>query len=75
METGAERAVEAGMSYMDLFMPSAAVRDGMGRLMKGRRERFQECGARGVAIVAMKPYAAGWALKPDNPAGAAVFGS
>jgi predicted aldo/keto reductase-like oxidoreductase len=40
--------------------------------LRARRELFQECRARGVAIVAMKPYAAGWALKADNPAGAAL---
>jgi predicted aldo/keto reductase-like oxidoreductase len=51
-----ERALEAGMSYMDLFMPSAAVRDNMGKLMKGRRERFQVQGHVGACLDADGQY-------------------
>jgi predicted aldo/keto reductase-like oxidoreductase len=32
-----------------------------------KRELYAECARRGVAIVAMKPFAAGWLLKKDNP--------
>jgi uncharacterized protein len=35
-----EVALEAGVQYMDLFMPTANIRDHFGRLMKGRREQF-----------------------------------
>lgn len=45
-----DRALEGGMSYVDLFMPSAAVRDNMGKLMKGRRERFQVQGHIGACL-------------------------
>ena len=33
----------------------------------GRREVYHACAARGVGIVAMKPYAAGWLFQKDNP--------
>jgi len=52
--------------------PYEGVTDKAALELRARRELFQECRARGVAIVAMKPFAAGWALKPDNPAGAAL---
>jgi uncharacterized protein len=52
--------------------PYRDVKDKAAVELRARRELFQECRARGVAIVAMKPFAAGWALKPDNPAGAAL---
>jgi uncharacterized protein len=32
-----------------------------------KRELYAECARRGVAIVAMKPFAAGWLFKKDNP--------
>ena len=32
-----------------------------------KRELYLECAKRGVAIVAMKPFAAGWLFKKDNP--------
>jgi uncharacterized protein len=34
-----------------------------------KRALYAECAARGVAIIAMKPFAAGWLLRPDNPSG------
>ncbi len=52
--------------------PYQDVKDKAALELRARRELFQECRRRGVAVVAMKPYAAGWALKPDNPAGAAL---
>jgi len=33
----------------------------------GRRELYHTCAARGVCIVAMKPYAAGWLFTKGNP--------
>ena len=33
----------------------------------GRRELYYACAARGVGIVAMKPYAAGWLFTKGNP--------
>ena len=32
-----------------------------------KRELYTECARRGVAIVAMKPFAAGWLFKKENP--------
>jgi predicted aldo/keto reductase-like oxidoreductase len=32
-----------------------------------KRELYMECARRGVAIVAMKPFAAGWLFRKDNP--------
>jgi len=32
-----------------------------------KRELYAECARRGVAIVAMKPFAAGWLLRKENP--------
>lgn len=52
--------------------PYRGVTDKAAAELRARRDLFLECRGRGVAIVAMKPYAAGWALKPDNPAGAAL---
>lgn len=45
-----DAALDAGVSYMDLFMPTPAVRDNMGRLMKGRRNRFQIQGHIGACL-------------------------
>lgn len=45
-----ETALEAGVQYMDLFMPSASIRDTFGRLMKGRRERFMIQGHIGACL-------------------------
>jgi predicted aldo/keto reductase-like oxidoreductase len=45
-----EEALEAGACYMDLFMPSANIRDYFGRLMKGRRDRFQIQGHIGACL-------------------------
>ena len=45
-----EAALEAGAGYMDLFMPTAGIRDSIGRLMKGRRERFQIQGHIGACL-------------------------
>ncbi len=33
------------------------------------RQLYAECAARGVAVIAMKPFAAGWLLRPGNPTG------
>jgi uncharacterized protein len=45
-----ETALEAGIRYMDLFMPSADIRDHVGRLMRGRRNRFQIQGHIGACL-------------------------
>jgi uncharacterized protein len=45
-----ETALEAGVRYIDLFMPSAGIRDHVGRLMKGRRDRFQIQGHIGACL-------------------------
>jgi predicted aldo/keto reductase-like oxidoreductase len=45
-----EAALEAGIGYMDLFMPTPNVRDHIGRLMRGRRERFQIQGHIGACL-------------------------
>ncbi len=45
-----EAALEAGMRYMDLFLPSAGIRDNIGRLMRGRRDRFQIQGHIGACL-------------------------
>ncbi len=45
-----EAALEAGVRYMDLFMPSPGLRDRIGRLMQGRRDRFQIQGHIGVGL-------------------------
>lgn len=45
-----EEALEGGVRYMDLFMPSANIRDHIGRLMKGRRDRFQIQGHIGACL-------------------------
>lgn len=45
-----EVALEAGIQYMDLFMPSANIRDHFGRLMKGRREQFMIQGHIGACL-------------------------
>ncbi len=37
-----------------------------------KRELYAECARRGVAIVAMKPFAAGWLLWKDNPSAIAL---
>jgi len=34
-----------------------------------RRELYHTCAARGIAVVAMKPYAAGWLFNKRNPSG------
>ena len=34
-----------------------------------RHELYQTCAARGIAVVAMKPYYAGWLFKPENFSG------
>lgn len=45
-----EPALEAGVRYMDVFMPTPGIRDIMGSLMKGRRERFQIQGHLGACL-------------------------
>jgi uncharacterized protein len=45
-----ELALEAGVQYMDLFMPTAGIRDTIGRLMKGRREQFMIQGHIGACL-------------------------
>lgn len=45
-----EAALDAGVRYMDLFMPAANIRDYMGRLMNGRRDRFQIQGHIGACL-------------------------
>ncbi len=50
VEAVVEVALEAGVQYMDLFMPSGAIRDHFGRLMKGRREQFMIQGHIGACL-------------------------
>jgi uncharacterized protein len=45
-----EVALEEGVQYMDLFMPSAGIRDHFGRLMKGRRDQFMIQGHIGACL-------------------------
>ena len=45
-----EAALAAGVRYMDLFMPSADIREHLGKLLKGRRERFQIQGHLGACL-------------------------
>jgi uncharacterized protein len=45
-----EPALEAGVRYMELFCPGANIRDHIGRLMKGRRDRFQIQGHIGACL-------------------------
>ena len=45
-----EVALEGGVRYMDLFLPFANIRDHIGRLMKGRRDRFQIQGHIGACL-------------------------
>lgn len=51
-----EAALEAGVRYMDLFMPSAHIRDYLGQLMRGRRDRFQIQGHIGACLQADGQY-------------------
>lgn len=38
------------------------------RALPARKQLFHECAARGIGLVAMKPFAAGWLFRPDiNP--------
>ena len=37
-----------------------------------KRELYMECARRGVAVIAMKPFAAGWLFRKDNPSGFAL---
>ncbi len=59
---------------MSLWKPDPydSVKDKAALELRARRELFLECRRRGVAIVAMKPYAAGWAFNANNPTGAAL---
>ncbi len=45
-----EAALDGGVRYMDLFMPSPAIRDHIGRLMRGRRDRFHIQGHIGACL-------------------------
>ena len=45
-----EVALAARVQYMDLFMPSANIRDHFGRLMKGRRDQFMIQGHLGACL-------------------------
>lgn len=45
-----EEAIAAGACYMDLFMASPNIRDFMGKLMKGRRNKFQIQGHIGACL-------------------------
>jgi uncharacterized protein len=51
-----EAALDGGIRYMDLFMPQASIRDIVGRLMKGRRGRFQIQGHIGACLQADGQY-------------------
>jgi uncharacterized protein len=37
--------------------------------LQAKRELYAECARRGVALVAMKPFASGWLFNPGNPSG------
>jgi uncharacterized protein len=37
--------------------------------IQAKRELYAECAQRGVALIAMKPFASGWLFNPKNPAG------
>ncbi len=43
-------ALEGGVQYMDLFMPTPTIRDHFGRLMKGRRDQFMIQGHLGACL-------------------------
>ncbi len=45
-----EAALEKGVSYIDLFMPTPNIRDHVGKLMKGRRSLFQIQGHMGACL-------------------------
>jgi uncharacterized protein len=51
-----EAALNGGVRYMDLFMPSANIRDHVGKLIKGRRHRFQIQGHLGACLQADGQY-------------------
>lgn len=49
--------------------PYAGLREAGSQPVYSRRDLFLACERNGVAIVAMKPYAAGWVFWPENPSG------
>lgn len=51
--------------------PYAPLREA-GRMVSEREELYRVCVRRGVSIVAMKAYAAGWLLQPENAGGVAL---
>jgi predicted aldo/keto reductase-like oxidoreductase len=55
-----EPALEAGARYMELICPQASIREHIGRLMKGRRERFQIQGHIGACLTEDGQYLRSW---------------
>lgn len=55
----------------DLFKPETYAKQAGGKLAQDRARLYRACEKQGTAMVSMKTYAAGWALKPDNMLGVA----